>query len=65
MPRSNVAFWDAKFARNVERDRRAIQALEAEGWGVMVVWECETTDGQVLAGRLRTFLGERPVMRLA
>ena len=64
-PRSNVAFWNAKFARNVERDRNAVEALETEGWGVIIIWECETADGQALEGRLRAFLGERPITRLA
>lgn len=40
-PKSNVAFWEEKFARNVARDRRTQQTLEALGWRVLVVWECE------------------------
>lgn len=40
-PKSNVDFWTAKFDATVERDRRNIAALEAAGWRVLVVWECE------------------------
>ncbi len=40
-PKSNVDFWTRKFAENVERDRRIQEELEAAGWRVMVVWECE------------------------
>ena len=64
-PKSNVAFWDAKFARNVERDSNAVNDLEAAGWGVMVVWECETVDEDGLVKRLQTFLGKRPAARPA
>ena len=39
-PKSNVEFWKAKFARNVERDQRNYSTLVSEGWTVLVVWEC-------------------------
>src|SRR5471032_3387799 len=41
MPASNVAQWTDKFRTNVERDARKQAALQAAGWCVMVVWECE------------------------
>jgi DNA mismatch endonuclease (patch repair protein) len=41
-PKTRTAFWEEKFARNVERDRRDLDALERLGWCVHVVWECET-----------------------
>jgi DNA mismatch endonuclease (patch repair protein) len=40
-PKSNIDFWVEKFDRNVARDRRNILALQALGWRVYVVWECE------------------------
>ena len=36
-----MEYWTAKFERNVERDRENVAALEADGWRVHVVWECE------------------------
>ena len=42
MPKSRVAFWRDKFARNVERARRDVRALNDLGWSVTVIWECET-----------------------
>ena len=41
MPKSNTAFWQAKFDRNVSNDRKHRRALEELGWNVLVVWECE------------------------
>ena len=41
IPKSNVEFWTAKLSRNKERDRRQRRELEAMGWRVIVVWECE------------------------
>lgn len=40
-PKKNVEYWDAKFARNVERDRQNLEALRADGWTVHVIWECQ------------------------
>ncbi len=57
-PKSNEAFWEAKFGRNVERDRAAVEKLEADGWRVLTVWECETRDREGMAAQLRGFLGE-------
>ncbi len=41
IPKKNVPYWEAKFARNVERDAENLAALEAVGWRVHVIWECE------------------------
>ena len=55
-PRSNVEFWQEKFARNVERDARKENELKIAGWNVEVVWECETRDPETLKERLRALL---------
>ena len=41
IPKSNVEFWTAKLNRNKDRDARQHAELEAMGWHVIVVWECE------------------------
>ena len=41
VPKRNTAFWEAKFRRNVERDRAAVAALDQAGWTVVTIWECE------------------------
>lgn len=40
-PASNIEKWNEKFRANTERDMRKEAALEASGWRVIVVWECE------------------------
>lgn len=40
-PASNVERWNEKFRANTERDARKHAELEAAGWRVIVVWECE------------------------
>ncbi len=41
-PKSNEAFWQEKFSRNVARDRRNTRLLKKLGWRVIIIWECET-----------------------
>jgi DNA mismatch endonuclease (patch repair protein) len=48
-PKSNTAFWNAKFAGNVERDQRNQTSLREAGWKVLTVWECELADEEVLS----------------
>ena len=64
LPKSNVEFWKAKIGGNRARDAKAVAALEAGGWTVMVLWQCDTKDKKVLENRLRRFL-ERPVRKKA
>lgn len=45
-PKSNVDFWQAKFARNRARDERNYAALLDDGWTVLVVWECALKKGR-------------------
>jgi DNA mismatch endonuclease (patch repair protein) len=40
-PRSRVKFWSEKFATNIARDRRTRRQLNALGYSVMVIWECQ------------------------
>jgi DNA mismatch endonuclease (patch repair protein) len=40
-PKSRVAFWNEKFLRNVDRDRRNANALRRLGWRVITIWECQ------------------------
>ncbi len=39
-PKSNKAFWNAKFRRNVIRDAEHERAWAEDGWNLIVVWEC-------------------------
>ena len=43
IPKTHTDFWIAKIARNKQRDQETWRQLEAKGWNVIVVWECELT----------------------
>jgi len=56
LPKTRKAFWLAKFAANVERDRCAKRDLKKMGWAVLTVWQCELKKLEKLTGRLNEFL---------
>ncbi|MFR0558880.1 very short patch repair endonuclease [Pseudoscardovia radai] len=58
VPKSNVEFWTAKLTRNRDRDARQHAELEAQGWRVIVVWECELKTVAAREKRLRRLYDE-------
>ena len=40
-PSSHQDYWEPKLQHNVERDKKNIEELNALGWTVIIVWECE------------------------
>lgn len=60
-PKTNTAFWQQKFNRNVERDQKSQMNLRETGWKVIVVWECEVQDLNTLAHRLDHELSREPL----
>lgn len=55
-PKTRVAFWNEKFAANIARDARNAEALEAAGWRVATIWECETREIEALARSLSVLI---------
>lgn len=55
MPKSKLDFWRPKLEGNRLRDVKVRQELEALGWSVVEVWECQTgiQDLEALAARLK------------
>ncbi len=47
VPATRTDFWLEKIGKNVARDNRDLSTLLAQGWRVLIVWEC------ALRGRLR------------
>ena len=51
-PKANVEFWEAKISRNRHRDEVTSAHLEALGWNVITVWECELKGKEAIEARL-------------
>ena len=52
-PKTRQEYWLPKFAANIERELRKEAQLQALGWRVLLVWECETKQREELTLRLR------------
>jgi DNA mismatch endonuclease, patch repair protein len=55
-PATRREFWSQKLDGNVRRDRRIIRTLRAEGWNVLILWECQLLDPEKLKRKLSAFL---------
>ena len=40
-PKSRQEFWLKKFEDTIQRDNEQAALLKSNGWGIVVVWECE------------------------
>jgi DNA mismatch endonuclease (patch repair protein) len=56
VPKQNRDYWLGKVARNRARDEKSCAALEALGWRVETIWECDLKDAAALEGRLSALL---------
>ena len=56
VPKANRDYWLGKVGRNRARDVASRAALEAAGWRVETVWECEMKDEAALRARLAGLL---------
>lgn len=65
-PASNAEYWQQKLTRNVSRDIETREALEAAGWRVLIIWECEINGKgkeEALTRNLICFLGATKLPR--
>ena len=52
VPRTNSESWHAKLSNNRRRDGKAIRRLREDGYKVLLIWECELRDPEVVLQRL-------------
>ena len=57
-PKTNIEFWETKIVRNRHRDEVTTAHLEALGWTVITVWECELRKNVGLHERLDALADE-------
>lgn len=53
-PKANAEYWQAKIARNRDRDARNEAVLSGAGWRVITVWECEMKTSDFAARLVET-----------
>jgi DNA mismatch endonuclease, patch repair protein len=57
LPKSRVDFWTRKLEGNAARDAENEARLRAQGWDVLVLWECQTEKPDTLSALINDFLG--------
>ena len=57
-PTTNVEFWELKIERNRHRDEVTTAHLEALGWHVITIWECELRGKSIAGSRLDALVEE-------
>lgn len=57
-PKTRPEFWNDKFQKNVARDQASIDSLEALGWQVLVVWECQLKNDKNALAKLLSKMEE-------
>jgi DNA mismatch endonuclease (patch repair protein) len=62
-PKSNREYWVEKLKRNRLRDASKIATLKADGFDVLVVWECDVRNGVRLRRALRRFFESKSAAR--
>lgn len=58
LPETNHNFWEEKIHRNIVRDQENYANLEALGWMVLVIWQCEikVSNREQLVDKIRRFM---------
>lgn len=58
-PKSNQGYWLPKIERNQQRDAEHVAALEAAGWRILTVWDCEVQAIQAVTRDLARFMKQK------
>ncbi|WDH48262.1 very short patch repair endonuclease [Pseudomonas chlororaphis] len=56
LPKTRIEYWQRKIERNKMRDAENIASLEADGWQVLTVWQCELVCIERLTNILHEFI---------
>lgn len=59
-PSTNEVFWNRKLDKNMERDTENMAKLEALGWSVLVVWQCEAKNSLKLRQKIENYMKTIP-----
>ena len=56
VPKQNKEYWENKIKANIQRDNHHVNDLSMQGWSVLIIWECETKNQEILSQRIFEFL---------
>lgn len=53
MPKTRTEYWASKFEKNVNKFTRDKEKLQSLGWRVLVVWECELKEKNIMIEKVK------------
>lgn len=56
LPKSRLGFWVSKLEGNYKRDLSKQHELSQQGWKVLVIWECQLKNDQLIKSIIKEFL---------
>lgn len=56
MPKTNSNYWELKFEKNLARDKNNLQELQRLGWQVVVIWECELKNKDMITKKINELI---------
>jgi DNA mismatch endonuclease (patch repair protein) len=56
MPETRKKFWQQKFKRTIERDKRNKNELKKLGWKILIIWECQIKKPAKITDKIISFL---------
>jgi len=55
-PKSNVQYWIPKSEKNRDRDALNVKKLQKIGWDVLLIWDCELFNQELLKERILSLI---------
>jgi DNA mismatch endonuclease, patch repair protein len=55
-PKTQFDFWNSKFSKNLKRHEEAVNKLSILGWNILIIWECQAQNHDILEQIVRTWL---------
>jgi len=55
-PMTNSVFWDRKIEGNILRDKIIVSELTEMGWDVLILWQCQLRDKDLIERTLRSLM---------
>lgn len=58
LPKSRKEFWVPKLTDNRRRDIKNVAELRKNGWSILIIWECQLKNEELLIKKLKGYLGK-------
>lgn len=55
LPKSKLDYWIPKLEKNRARDRKSARLLRKAGWKILVIWDCQLANPDILKKRIFKF----------